>query len=114
MSRPYVNQTQVSESTPFDNGSNGYIGDNAQSAIEESRSKCGFITYTSFTGNPKTAVVTFNPPFPPGTTYGVVISGVDKRTWSSENHSVNGFTINTNANQPITDSVFWVATRTWG
>jgi hypothetical protein len=86
---------------------------NAWDVLEGARTKAGYITYTSFTGNPKTATVTFNPPFP-DTNYSVVLSGNDKRTWSVDNQTASGFIINTGANQPITDRVFWQATRNWG
>lgn len=97
----------------FDNTTNSFTATNVQTALEESRSKAGFITYTSFVGNPKKAIVTFSPAFP-NTNYAITVSGIDRRTWSIENQTVNGFTINTNANQPITDSVFWNATLNWG
>lgn len=111
---PLISTTQVSKSLPFDNEENGFISDNAEDAIVEARSKSGFITYTSFTGNPKRAVVLFDVPFPISAVYGIVISGKDVRQWSSEDETVNGFTICSNANQPITQSVYWVATRKWG
>lgn len=77
---------------------------------ESTKSKSGFITYTSFTGTPKKALVTFAIPFP-DVNYGIVVSGIDRRTWSIEDQTSNGFVVNANANQAITDSVFWIATK---
>lgn len=98
---------------PFDNLTNGFVAENTQKAIEESRSKAGSIINTAFTGSPKKATVVFSPSFP-NTNYAVVISGIDTRSWSVENKTVTGFTVNTNANQGITDLVFWNATLNWG
>lgn len=77
------------------------------------RSKAGWITYTSFVGNPKRAPVTFDEPFP-NTDYSIVVSGKDVRQWSIEEQTERGFWINSNANKAISESVFWNATSKWG
>lgn len=104
----------ASEDIPFDNSENNYISNNVHDAIVESRSKSGWITYSSFLGDPKKAPVVFDIPFL-DTNYGIVVSsGKDSRSFSIENQTKNGFVINTNANQAITDRVFWNATANWG
>lgn len=70
--------------------------------------KSGIVPNSSFTGTPRTAAVTFVTAFSDNN-YTVVLSGADKRTWSSENKSASGFTINSNANQALTGSVYWMA-----
>jgi len=70
--------------------------------------KSGIIASGSFTGTPRTAPVVFVTAFPDNN-YTVVLSGADKRTWTSENKSLSGFTINSNANQALTGNVFWMA-----
>ena len=99
---------------PFDNNDNNYTAENVHDAIIESRSKAGWITYTSFVGDPKKAPVVFDIPFLDAN-YGIVVSsGKDSRSFSIESQTKNGFVINTNANQAITDRVFWNATSRWG
>jgi len=47
-------KTEVAESVPFDNSTNGYIADEVQSAIEETRSTAGQARYVinySYNGN---------------------------------------------------------------
>lgn len=70
--------------------------------------KAGVTESTDFSGSPKTAVVAFTDNFPDNN-YAVLISGSDKRSWSSENLTLSGFTINANANQPLTGRVYWSA-----
>lgn len=106
-------EDNVAGNTSFDNATNDYAATNVQAAIEESRSKADYITYTSWTGDPKKAVVVFNQPYPVGSVYSVVVSGKDNRTWTIENDTEVGFTINANANMPISSSVFWSATLRW-
>jgi len=70
--------------------------------------KCGIVASGSFTGTPRTAAVTFVTAFTDNN-YTVVLSGADKRTWSSEDKTAAGFTINSNASQALTGSVYWIA-----
>jgi hypothetical protein len=70
--------------------------------------KTGTLTNTSFAGNPKVATVIFTSPFP-SSIYSITIDGIDKRFWSFESKTANGFVINSNANQSLTDIVTWIA-----
>jgi hypothetical protein len=108
----YMIQADVAIHEGFNNATNGFVATELQSAVKEARSKADKITYTSFTGNPKTATVIFTQPFPDAN-YGVTITGEDRRNWSIENQTANGFVINANANQPISASVFYVAAYKW-
>jgi hypothetical protein len=70
--------------------------------------KAGSIAAGSFTGNPKTATVTFTTPFP--SVPRVLITGTtDGRSWAVTSTTVNGFTVSAQANQAITGDVNWVA-----
>jgi hypothetical protein len=70
--------------------------------------KSGIVSSGSFTGTPRIAAVTFVTAFPDNN-YTVVLSGADKRSWSSENKSASGFTISSNASQALTGNVYWMA-----
>lgn len=69
-------------------------------------SKSGFVTSSSFTGNPKKYAVVFGAPMA-SAAYSINIAGVDSRAWSWESKLTTGFTINTNANQALTGNVDW-------
>ncbi len=71
--------------------------------------KSGSVAQGSFTGNPKTAAVTFTTAFP-STSYAVTVTGSDGRSWIVTNITTGGFTINAQANQDLTGPVFWNAT----
>ena len=70
--------------------------------------KSGNVSAVSFTGNPKTYVVTFASAFP-NANYSAVITGGDARSWTVESLTANGFTINTNSNTSLTNTTYWVA-----
>jgi len=71
--------------------------------------KSGIVASGSFApGNPRTAAVVFATAFVDNN-YTVIISGTDKRTWSSESKTSAGFTINSNASQELTGNVYWMA-----
>lgn len=70
--------------------------------------KAGTVSSGSFTGNPKTASVTFTTAFA-NTNYAVTVTGIDARTWTISNVATTGFTINANANAALTGNVFWHA-----
>lgn len=59
--------------------------------------KNGILLNTSFSGTPKKATVTFTIPFST-LNYSITISANTARTWSYENKTINGFTLNSNAN----------------
>jgi hypothetical protein len=71
------------------------------------KTKAGRLLNSAFTGSPKKAAVTFVTAFPG--IYAVNVTGVDSRGWTIESRTVNGFTINSNANQGLTGDVFWEA-----
>jgi hypothetical protein len=72
--------------------------------------KAGSVLAASFSGNPKKAAVTFVT-VQPDANYEIAISGTDARFYTWESKTVNGFTINTNANQALTATVNWTAVR---
>lgn len=69
--------------------------------------KSGVVSGGTFTGNPKTYNVIFATPF--SADYSVSILGDDIRVWSYENKNLNGFTINSNANQTLVGDIYWQA-----
>lgn len=79
-------------------------------AAATTASKAGVIAAVTFTGNPKTASVTFTTPFVDNN-YAVTITGLDNRNWTAETLTASGFTINSNANQNLIGQVFWNATH---
>lgn len=70
--------------------------------------KAGVVASGSFSGNPKKATITFTTSFA-SAAYAITITGVDTRSWSYESKTSAGFTINTNANAPLTSEVSWQA-----
>lgn len=72
--------------------------------------KSGVVTNTSFVGNPKKVTITFTSPFA-SSIYAITISGEDKRFWSFESRTVNGFVLNSNANEALTSEVAWIASQ---
>jgi hypothetical protein len=70
--------------------------------------KSGVVAAGTFTGNPKTAAVTFTTAFP-NTSYSIIITGLDSRVWTYSSKATTGFTISTNANQALTGEVSWQA-----
>lgn len=73
--------------------------------------KSGRIAPEGFTGTPRVASVTFGTAMPDAA-YDVTVTGTDGRSWAVTNIAVGGFTINTQANQPLTGPVYWHAIRT--
>lgn len=69
--------------------------------------KSNTVAGTSFAGNPKTFTVTFTTPYP-NTNYSISINGGANRTFTFESKTVNGFTINANANLAFTENVDWM------
>jgi hypothetical protein len=72
------------------------------------KTKSGSVASGSFVGTPRTASVTFVTPFS-NTNYSIQITGSDNRTFTYTSKATTGFTINTNANTPLTGNVDWVA-----
>lgn len=70
--------------------------------------KQGIVSGVSFSGTPKKVSVAFSIAYP-NSSYGITITGEDSRAWTIESKTVNGFTINSNANQTITGNVYWLA-----
>jgi len=73
-------------------------------------SKSGAIAAGTFTGNPKTATVTFGTAFP--SVPNVVVTGSDGRSWTITAASTTAFTVSAQANQALTNPVYWVASIT--
>lgn len=71
--------------------------------------KSGVVQGIIFSGSPLAYDVTFIVPFT-DTNYAIVISGTDSRSYTYSNKTQNGFTINTNASQPLSGEVSWMAT----
>lgn len=94
-SRYYRSNNEVWQKTAA--GVNGWV---------KKLTKSGVIAPTSFSGNPKTALVTFSTAMP-SNDYMVVISGIDGRMWTFSGRTTNGFTVNANANQAISNDVYW-------
>ena len=70
--------------------------------------KSGAKTSGSFTGNPRTATVTFGTAFPDAN-YSVTAIGVDGRGWTIDSQVAGSFVINSNASSALTGSVSWTA-----
>ena len=69
--------------------------------------KSGLVANTSFTGNPKTATVTFTSAFA-STSYSIVVTGEDSRSWSTQSKTTSGFTINSNSNTALVGNTSWI------
>ena len=88
-----------------ENTGSGYRGDRV---VTFKDMKSGVVQHTDFADTPKTANVVFSQPFTDNN-YSITISGSDNRSWSFQNRTSLGFTINANANQPLTGPVSWSA-----
>jgi hypothetical protein len=82
----------------------GGIGTN----VISNSAKSGSVSAGSFTGVTKTSDVTFTSAFP-SSNYSVTVTGGDARSWTVENLTANGFTINTNSNTSLNYTTYWVA-----
>ena len=71
--------------------------------------KAGSVVNSSFAGNPKKATVTFSTAFP-NTSYAIVITGEDARSWTIESKAVGSFVINANSNTALAGTTYWIAT----
>jgi hypothetical protein len=72
------------------------------------KTRSGVVLVGEFAGNPKVATVTF-PTALPTVDYSISITSEDSRFWTFENKTVDGFTINANANAALTSDVTYIA-----
>lgn len=70
--------------------------------------KAGSVSSASFAGNPKTYALSFNSNMS-DTNYGISVIGGDARTWTIDNKTISGFTINTNSSVALNYDVSWIA-----
>jgi len=70
--------------------------------------KAGAVAPSSFSGTPSSSVITFNTVMSDAN-YGVSVIGGDARSWTIDNKTTSGFTINTNSTVALTTSASWIA-----
>jgi len=70
--------------------------------------KAGAVAPSAFTGNPSSSAITFVTPMATAN-YGVSVIGGDARSWTIDNKTVSGFTINSNSIVTLTTSASWIA-----
>jgi len=70
--------------------------------------KAGAVAPSTFTGNPSSSLITFVTPMATAN-YGVSVIGGDARSWTIDNKTVSGFTINSNSIVALTTSASWIA-----
>ena len=99
----YVTGLTVSNSVLILSQNNGQSGLTATIGL---KTKVGSLSGGTFAGNPKTATVTFTSNFS-DSNYAIFLTGGQNRTYTYENQSVSGFTINANANPAFTPTVYW-------
>jgi trimeric autotransporter adhesin len=68
--------------------------------------KNGLVTGGSFSGNPKTATITFTSPYVDNN-YTITVSGENNRTFTIESKIAGSFVINSNSNQTLSGNTFW-------
>jgi hypothetical protein len=73
------------------------------------QTKAGSVANTTFAGNPKKATVTFSTAFS-NTSYAIVITGEDARSWTIESKVAGSFVINANSNTSLAGTTYWIAT----
>jgi hypothetical protein len=73
--------------------------------------KSGTLNGILFGGSPLTASVSLPTPFS-GDLYSITITGVDPRTWSTQDKTANSFVINSNSNLSFSGDVGWQAIYT--
>ena len=69
--------------------------------------RAGQVTAGSFTGTPRSAIITLSPALP-NSNYSITVTGTDARSWTVENKTTSTFTINSNSNTALTDLVYWI------
>lgn len=70
--------------------------------------KAGVVTNTLFTGSPRKYTVVFGIPFLDDS-YTVSIVGADRRSWTYEFRTADGFVINSGSSIALTGEVSWQA-----
>jgi len=102
-----LSATTLSGGTILSGGTNLYDIFQPQTSIL--KQKNGSITGSTFSGNPKKAIITFSSAFPDNN-YAITVTGEADRTWTRESKTSSGFTINANENLAFGSSnVFWMA-----
>ena len=89
-------------------GSNWLITGGIGTNVISNSAKSGSVSAVSFTGDPKTYNVVFSSSFS-SSNYSPVVTGGDARSWTVENISASGFTINSNSNTSLSNTTFWIA-----
>lgn len=79
-----------------------------QPSVIAAHAKAGVVLAASFSGSPQKAVITFLTPFA-DSSYVISLAGTDGRNMTYESKTAAGFTINLNADTPITGEVSWEA-----
>lgn len=96
---------------PSGSSSNQFVTYNTSTGNFERKTQellSGSVSAGSFAGNPKTYDVVFNTNFA-NSNYSPVVTGGDARSWTVENLTTSGFTINSNSNTSLSNTTFWIA-----
>jgi len=70
--------------------------------------KAGSVAPSAFSGTPSASAITFGTAMA-DTNYGVSVIGGDARSWTIDNKTTSGFTINSNSIVALTTSASWIA-----
>ena len=89
-------------------GSNWLVTGGIGSNVISNSVKSGNISSGLFTGLPLSYNVVFTNQFT-NSNYSPVVTGGDARSWTVENITVTGFTINSNSNTSLSNTTFWIA-----
>jgi hypothetical protein len=89
-------------------GANWLITGGIGTTVISNSAKSGNVSAISFTGDPKVYNVVFSSSFP-SANYSPVVTGGDARSWTVENITASGFTINSNSNTTLSNTTYWIA-----
>lgn len=89
-------------------GTNWLITGGIGTTVISNSAKSGSVSSGSFIGDPKTYDVVFSSAFS-SSNYSPVVTGGDARSWTVENITTSGFTINSNSNTTLSNTTFWIA-----
>lgn len=104
-----LSATTLSGGTVFSGGTN--LSDIFHQKNGYLLQKAGMVSGSTFSGNPDKATVVFSTNFPDNN-YAISIVATVNRTWTIENKTLSGFTINSNANPGFAShQVYWTATE---